>query len=224
MVDGPPGDPQDTPPPNTTPLPQRTFFSSTSANNFLERLRAVLDEQHAQTLQATLQAQEAFTHQINAPIVVLTANIERLLNAMHPPASRRSPALTPDRETLLTAPQRPTPLLTEASEDIPVHPYHSPHPPPRPPPQTATRPLPVWEMTAFTTTTGEPQTNYGGGRPPGVKIPKFYGEDSENVLARLHVVDHYFLLNHTPDPEKVTTVYFSLKGGARSFAHVLVIN
>ena len=103
MVDGPPGDPQDTPPPNTTPPPQRTFFSSTSANDFLERLRAVLDEQHAQTLQATLQAQEAFTHQINAPIVVLTANIKRLLNAIHPPASRRSPASTPDRETLLTA-------------------------------------------------------------------------------------------------------------------------
>jgi len=143
---------------------------------------------------------------------------------MRPPASRRSPASTPDQETLLTTPQRLTPLLTEASEDIPVHPYHSPHPPPRPPPQTATRPLPVREMTAFTTTTGEPQTNYGGGRPPGVKIPTFYGEDSENVLARLHVVDHYFLLNRTPDPEKVATVYFSLKGGARSFAHVLVIN
>ena len=178
----------------------------------------MLDEQHAQTLQATLQAQEAFVQQINAPIVVFTANIERFLNAIQPPPPpRRSPASTPERETLLSPSQRPTPSFTEEAEDIPVHPYRS-HPPPRLTPQTAPRPLPVREMTAFTTTTGEQPANHSG-----VKIPKFYGKDSENVLAWLHIVDHYFLLNRTPDIEKVATVHFSLKGGARNFAHVLVV-
>ena len=45
----------------------------------------MLEEQHAQTLHATLQAQEAFVHQINTPIIVLTGHIERLLNVMQPP-------------------------------------------------------------------------------------------------------------------------------------------
>jgi len=172
MVDRPPGDPQANPP-NTTPPPPRTFFSSTSANDFFERFRTMLDEQHAQTLQATLQAQEAFVQQINAPIVAFTANIERFLNAIQPPPPpRRSPASTPERETLLSPSQRPTPSFTEEAEDIPVHPYRS-HPPPRPTPQTAPRPLPVREMTAFTTTTGEQPVNHSGGRLQVSKFPNF---------------------------------------------------
>src|SRR5438552_18060775 len=162
MVDGPPGGPQATPPPNTTPPPQRTFFSSTSANDFFEQFRTMLDEQHAQTLQATLQAQEAFVQQINAPIVAFTANIKRFLNAIQPPPPpRRSHASTPERETLLSPSQIPTPSFTEEAEDIPVHPYRS-HPPPRPTPQTAPRPLPVREMTEFTTTTCQQQVNHSG--------------------------------------------------------------
>src|SRR5436190_14634954 len=130
MVHRPPGRPQATPP-NPTPPPPQAFFSSTSANDFFERFRTILDEQHAQTLQATLQAQDAFVQQINAPIVVFTANIERFLNAIQPPPPpRRSPASTPERETLLSPSQRPTPSFTEEAEDIPVHPYRS-HPPPR---------------------------------------------------------------------------------------------
>jgi len=76
---------------------QRTFFSTTSANEFFDRLQAVLDAQHAQTLGAqeaqhaqTLQAQEMLAAQINASIIALTATIERLINA-RPPTNPQNP-------------------------------------------------------------------------------------------------------------------------------------
>ena len=45
----------------------------------------MVEEQHAQTLQATLQVQEVFVHQINTAIIALTTHIEILLNVMQPP-------------------------------------------------------------------------------------------------------------------------------------------
>src|SRR5271169_2049703 len=96
MGDRPPaGDPSTftnappAPPPNTTPTGQRTFFSTTSAGEFFDRLQMVLDTHHAETLRA----QETLVNQITAPITALTVSIERLIGAM--PGSQRPLAENP---------------------------------------------------------------------------------------------------------------------------------
>src|SRR6202047_4923411 len=115
----PPGSfpPAPIPPPNPNPPnpPQRTFFSSTSANEFFEQLQAVLEEQHARTMNA----QDAFVTQINAPIVALTATIERLLGNAPPQRSPTSSTGDP-----------PRPI----SGDSPISPYRSQNRPPPPVP------------------------------------------------------------------------------------------
>jgi len=80
-------------------------------------------------------------------------------------------------------------------------------------------------MTAFTSATGEPVNNTDNvGRVPSLKLSKFRGKDGENVLAWLHQVDRYFLLNCTKEHEKVALVTFALRDDAGNFAHYLVIN
>src|SRR5271169_1800669 len=116
MGDRPPGGLPPAPitnPASNPPPTQRTFFSSVSANEFFEQLQVVLEEQHAQTLEA----QESFVRQINAPIVALTAQIERLLSAM--PAPRRSLSLSSETEN----PRHPP-------DECPVSPFRSARHPP----------------------------------------------------------------------------------------------
>src|ERR1700732_2261658 len=145
MGDRPPGSFPPAPipppnPPNPNPLnpPQRTFFSSTSAGEFFEQLQAVLEAQHVRTMNA----QDAFVTQINAPIVALTAMVERLLGNI--PLPQRSPTSS-----------------TGGDPPRPVSPYRTQS---HPPPPVLPVPVPAHETTAFTFATAETAASALGGQ------------------------------------------------------------
>ena len=150
---------------------QRTFFSTTSANEFFDQLQAVLDVQHAQTLQA----QEILAAQINAPIVALTAAIERHINA-RPPTNLQNPTLEnspigsqpPEHQERTT-----TPAQQQPPERTPVSPYRSQYHPPMSPPLGRT-PTPILkrEPTAFTL--ADTILSALGGNTSGIKLPCCY--------------------------------------------------
>src|ERR1700737_2085722 len=198
MGDRPPGSypPAPIPPPNPPPNPnptQRTFFSSTSANEFFEQLQAVLEEQHARTMNA----QDAFVTQINAPIVALTATIERLLG---------------------NAPSQRSPTSSTGDPPRPVSPYRSQNRPPPPVP-----PVPAREATAFTFATADTTASALGGNVSGVKLPSFHGKDGENVVAWIHQAERFFRLKNTAEDRKVDLSSFSLLDDAQHFFHYCFI-
>jgi hypothetical protein len=205
MGDRPPGSfpPAPIPPPNPNPPnpPQRTFFSSTSAGEFFEQLQAVLEAQHVRTLNA----QDAFVTQINAPIVALTATIERLLGTMPPP--QRSPTSSPGLGD-------PPPENRRPSYERPVSPYRAQN---RPPPPA--HPNPARETTAFTFATAETAASALGGQVSGVKLPSFHGKDGENVVAWIHQAERFFRLKNTAEDRKVDLASFSLLDDAQHFFH-----
>ena len=192
---------------------QRTFYSSTAAGEFFEQLQVVLEAQHTRTLQA----QEAFVNQINAPIVALTASIERLLSTLSP--TRRSPPpLPPDQgpqTNPATVPERP-------SEEPPVTPYRSSIPASRPSPFLV--PPSVREQTGFTSAAAETAASALSGNTSGVKLSSFHGEDGENVVAWLQQAERFFRLKNTPDEKKVDLITFSLEGGASTFYHYCFVS
>src|ERR1700694_856502 len=197
----PPGSfpPAPIPPPNPNPPnpPQRTFFSSTSANEFFEQLQAVLEEQHARTMTA----QDAFVTQINAPIVALTAMVERLLGNIQLP--QRSPTSSNGGD-----PPRP------------VFPYRTHI---HPPPPVLPVPVPARETTAFTFATAETAASALGGQVAGVKLPSFHGKDGENVVAWIHQAERFFRLKNTAEDRKVDLASFSLQDDAQHFFHYCYI-
>ena len=185
------------------PEPLRTFYSSTSANDFFERFQTVLDVHHQRMLQEqeamlrqsaqaqeaalrqSAQAQEVTFQQVNASIVAMSASIQMLVEALCPqrPLSNRGTTPPPQPSCL---PSQQEDLL---EEQPPVLPYRSERPPQQPNGGVA-RELPIREMTAFTSATGEPINNADNvGRVPSLKLSKFCGKDGENVLAWLHQAD-----------------------------------
>ena len=213
MGDRPPGGLPAAPIPNpvdpnmpANPLTQRTFFSGTAANDFFQQLQAVLDRQHAQTLQA----QESFVKQMNEPVVALTGVLSRLLTTMPlsqlpPPSNLTSP--TPSNQ------QSPPPVPARPSSVPPMNPYCS-----QPPPNGPSPPVhpPVCEGTAFSYATADTATPSSG--VPGIKLPDFNGDDGENVVAWLNQLERYFRLTNIILPEKkVDLASFSITGSARSF-------
>ena len=209
MNDRPPsGDPSmsTSPPPNPA---QRTFFSSTSAGEFFDQLRAVLDGHHTETLRA----QEALFTQFSAPITALTTSIERLIGTMPvPQRPSESPPPNHGRREPPPVPERPR------SEGPPVSPYRSPYRSPQPPSGP-----PVRGTTAFTSATAETAASALGGSTSGIKLPSFHGKDGENVIAWLHQAERFFRLKNTAEDRKVDLVSFALEDDAQSFLHYCFI-
>ena len=240
---------EDTPNPGGTPLPgTRTFYSAASAENFIQHFEEVLEEQH----KATLVAQDSLIRQVNEPIVALTSKLDRLIELLDPMPPRRSQSSSPNRGNLdpqIPSNQPPPQFYQDARLNLPPYPpIPQQQPPPVPPRQpsltppeippvspyrssrtpfprerTAPPPPPVREMTGFTTASGAFIPNGESSRLPGIKVPKFRGEEGENVMAWLYELDSYFLLANVKEHQKVATVTMGLRGDARTFAYYLVV-
>jgi len=200
----------DTSPGATTaanPTQQRTFFSSTSANDFLDRLQVILAEQHAQT--QDLIAQLGASQQ--ASMAALNTTLERLVRVILPPGSPQGSTMHNPNG----AQRVPPPIPERPSTDGPASPHRSQYrtpPPPLPPAR---------ETTAFTV--AETAASTFVGNSSGIKLQTFYGNDGEDVIAWLDQAERYFRLKDTPDNRKVDLVSFSLEDGARSFFHYCFI-
>jgi len=217
MGDTSPGGASRDPTPNPT---QRTFFSTTSASEFFDRLQVILDQQHAQSLLA----QEALVARFSEPVLALTAAIQRLVDTTALPASsQNTPEPNGGQRSPTGARRVPPPIPPRPPSIAPVSPYRSaysayrsqtPPVPPVPLVPPAPPPPPLRETTAFTL--AETASALGGGTS-GIKLPVFEGRDGENVIAWLHQAERFFKLKNTPDDRKVDLISFSLDGEAQSF-------
>ena len=231
MGDTSPGGTSRDPTPVGNPTQQRTFFSSTSANEFFDRLQVVLTEQHAQT--------QALVASSNATIVALTAAVQRLVDATIP---QRTPSANPSENTFSENPQRfenptangppqngppqngPPPNAPSNSpyfEQPPVFPYRSAYrstTPAAPPPVP---PRPHRETTGFTAV--DTTASALSASTSSIKFPVFHGKDGENVIAWLDQAERYFRLKNTHDDRKVDLASFALEDDAKSFFHYCFI-
>jgi hypothetical protein len=215
----------ETPPANPS---QRVFYSATSATGFLTDLTATLAKQQKTTLEA-LREQEAFLQQINASITTLTASLQEVLREKRQngqsPSQSPKPSPTDEVEERRRSPTRGlTPGIIPSRSTSPL-------PPATPEEDEKSPAIRIRSATRETTaSSNDPastsqQPNSGpSARVPGIKLTKFYGDESENVLAWLHSVKQFFKLNGVTNDHKVAVASNALRRGAKSFFHYLVVN
>jgi hypothetical protein len=193
----------------------RTFFSSTSANEFFGQLQTVLAEQHAQTQELIAQLAASQQAAQRESMAAINTALERLVGAVIPPGS-------PQGSTTGDGTQRtpPSPIPAEQPEraERPDHvpTEERPHPE-RPHPDRPNPDQPARETTAFTLAETTASTSTASSNTSGIRFPTFHGKDGEDVIAWLDQAERFFRLKGTAKDEKVDVATFALREGAKSF-------
>src|SRR5271163_4552672 len=191
----------------------RARFVSTSMAQDVVNVLLETQETHRREL-------EALIHQMNAPIVALTARIGQYLDMM-PPIPQRNvhPLSSSQQGNQRERIPSPTPTPTPPPTTGPRYPSRTPHP------RERSAFTPIRETTTYTGENGQSiPPDADNAKLNGLRVPKFHGKDGENVSAWFHKLDDYFLLCNMQTYQKVPIVMSqALRDEAETFGYYLTV-